>query len=623
MKRISKIVLENYRAYCDRKEIILPNGENLLIYGENGSGKSSLYKGLYGFLKSFVYPTPFVKNKYVDGAGKIEISFKSFEADNVTINNDGEECYGFYDGNDNILVANVAFLKAAAMTKGFMDYKDLLRVYLHEKSKNIFELIVTNVLRNHSIGTTTIGKEWNNINKDFYTDRRNNILHRRAPERLERFKDGLVVIFKRLEPKINSYLSSYFEEFKISISFNLKKLELDDSGKRKNWKINSELFLKVKYRGEDLENYEDYLNEARLSAISLCIFLAALKDNENTYYKFLFLDDVFIGLDAANRIPILKILKDDFSDYQIIISTYDRYWFNLAKHFFNVNMHKRWKSIELYVGEKQLEGHQNSIQYPIIVDSETNMDKAARYLRNEVHPDYPAAANYLRKALEEKLGNFFPMQEFSDVDCQQFENYELTKRMNSAKKFLKNIHSDYDGLATLDSYMHALLHPMSHFNEEDQIYRSELFDIERILISLENDLKKLAQNTRLICDKGTKCQIRFHNIDNTYTCEYILVLKENLYVCKDNDGNLILSECECQSKGAKENDHGLKQSASYNDFYLSLYDARTKICEYLNQKENRAVTIESGFDGIYYKDVNDFLPIVAKVEEVRQHFVDE
>lgn len=623
MKRISKIVLENYRAYCDRKEIILPNGENLLIYGENGSGKSSLYKGLNGFLKSFVYPTTFVKNKYVDGAGRIEISFKSFEADNVTINNDEEECYGFYDGNDNIHVANVAFLKAAAMTKGFMDYKDLLRVYLHEKSKNLFELIVTNVLRNHSIGATTIGDEWNNVKNDFYTVRRNNISHKRAPERLASFKDGLEVIFQRLEPRINSYLSSYFEEFKISISFDLNKLELDDSGNRQNWKINSELFLKVKYRGEELENYEDYLNEARLSAISLCIFLAALKDNESAYYKFLFLDDVFIGLDAANRIPILKILKDDFSDYQIIISTYDRYWFNLAKHYFNVNMHKRWKSIELYVGEKQLDGHPNSILYPIVVDSETNMGKAARYLRNEVHPDYPAAANYLRKALEEKLGSFFPMQEFSDADYQQFENYELTKRMNSAERFLENVHSDYDGLATLDGYMHALLHPMSHFNEDDQIYRSELFDIERILISLDNDLKKLVQSTILICDKGTKCQIRYHNSDNTYTCEYTLVLKENLYVYKDNDGNLVLSESECQSKGAKEDDHGQKKSSSVKGLYSSLYDARTKICEYLNQKENRSVTIESGFDGIYYKDVNDFLPIADKVEEVRQQFVEE
>lgn len=46
MRRITKISIDNYRAYIEPLDLELPAGENLLVYGENGSGKSSLFKAL-------------------------------------------------------------------------------------------------------------------------------------------------------------------------------------------------------------------------------------------------------------------------------------------------------------------------------------------------------------------------------------------------------------------------------------------------------------------------------------------------------------------------------------------------------------------------------------------------
>lgn len=493
MKKISKIVIDNYRAYWDRKTIELPNGENLLIYGENGSGKSSLYRGLDGFLNSFVKQVPFEKNKFNPGVGKIELTFGDFTPETQTFVEDTNVAYSFQDGQDNTNVENVAFLKAAAMTKGFMDYKDLLRVYLHEGTKNLFNLIVENVLRNHRMRNTTIGNEWKRINVDFYdAERSTKLSHRRVPARLNDLREQLNSIFHRIEPTINSYLTNYFPEFKISIEFRLENLSCQGDGPKRNWNINSELYLIVRSNGLKIDNYEEFLNEARLSAIALCIYLAALKDNESQFYKILFLDDVFIGLDAANRRPILRILQEHFSDYQIIISTYDRYWFNLAKHFFKIEMPHRWKAILLYVGEKSVNNIETPVFNPIMIESDSNLDKAAKYLHHRTNPDYPAAANYLRKALEEKLAENFPYPEFTeDDDFSQFESYELTKRIKKARKFLNNIHSDYDGLSALDEYMHVLLHPMSHFNEEDQVYRSELFDVERLLKCFDEEFAEI------------------------------------------------------------------------------------------------------------------------------------
>jgi len=47
--KITEIQFTNYKAFYGNGSanmVVIPNGENLLIYGENGSGKSSIYEGL-------------------------------------------------------------------------------------------------------------------------------------------------------------------------------------------------------------------------------------------------------------------------------------------------------------------------------------------------------------------------------------------------------------------------------------------------------------------------------------------------------------------------------------------------------------------------------------------------
>ena len=43
------------------------------------------------------------------------------------------------------------------------------------------------------------------------------------------------------------------------------------------------------------------------------------------------LDDVLIGLDQSNRLPVLQLLDKHFADWQMILLTYDRVWFEMAR----------------------------------------------------------------------------------------------------------------------------------------------------------------------------------------------------------------------------------------------------------------------------------------------------
>ena len=51
MTKISKLIISNFKAFSERIEIPF-DGKNILIFGENGSGKSSIFYALHVLLQS-------------------------------------------------------------------------------------------------------------------------------------------------------------------------------------------------------------------------------------------------------------------------------------------------------------------------------------------------------------------------------------------------------------------------------------------------------------------------------------------------------------------------------------------------------------------------------------------
>ena len=110
--------------------------------------------------------------------------------------------------------------------------------------------------------------------------------------------------------------------------------------------------------------------------------------------KILALDDVLIGLDMSNRLPVLDILNDDFSDYQIFLTTYDKAWYEIAKQRTD---QKDWKYAEFYFGET------DEYEIPIYVEGKAYLEKAREYLDAN---DYKACAIYVRTAFEAAIKRY-------------------------------------------------------------------------------------------------------------------------------------------------------------------------------------------------------------------------
>ncbi len=474
--KINTIELHNYRAFY-RTHTISVQGKSMLIYGENGSGKSSLYKAVEDFFAAANQSKHISANIFDENSPYVKVVMDTDEA--------------FEYQNDSTLPAPTPnFLRDTHCQNPFFTYRRLLRAYLTEneaKRPDIFSILIETILPYHknSESNRTFGEDWADINNALQLNASTNKYKQVINTTLPNFNNGLEEFLQDLADKTNDWLNRYFNHH-VAFAFKKPTLNIQRIGSKKVF-ADKEITLTSTYFGASITSrYDEFLNEARLSSLALCMYLASLKIlPEPQHYKMLFLDDIFIGLDMSNRIPLLRILQDNFSDFQIFLTTYDRHWFEVAKLHLNTN----WQAIEMYVGQK--EGL--DFEFPIIIaPSDDYYAKAEKYFHKKsggdaIKIDYPAAANYLRKEcerlLKEKLFGKYLLKDKGDTG-EIVLRQELGELKDMFIKMMKDFKMDLTPFQDFDIIIKTTLNPFSHDNLEKPIYKTELTDAFRLADSL-------------------------------------------------------------------------------------------------------------------------------------------
>lgn len=498
MKRITKIFIENYKAYLSRHVIELPNGCNLLVYGENGSGKSSFVKAVMHYLSSSVNKDLSYQHNYymLDKPGTIQISFADYDEVSHTIVPETEVLYKSSSDKENS-DNDIDFIKDAAVTTGSLDYLSLLKVFLVGDNKDkFFDFVVVNLLGDFisvfTGATNTFYKRWSQLQDILLvkSKTRNMKIHKKGLADLQIFEADLRSTLNKVFVDVNSMLHTYFPHFGLEVQFELAHMTVTYGKGRANWHINKGFTLKVTKDGTAIDNYKMVLNEARLSAISICLYLASNKLIPKNELKLLLLDDIFIGIDSSNRLPFLRLLSDYFASYQIILLTYDRNWYNLARTYLTGNVSQEWITKEIYNSETVVDGQ--TYFDPLVINGETPYEKARSYLYSRDHPDYPASANYYRKFIEKLYASYIPESYMKDDDAEQIEPYKLTQITHRLFRLLSNmphyivdLYNLLQAVSFIRTMLSPLIHPLSHYSD-NEVYRSELIELDHhvILLSL-------------------------------------------------------------------------------------------------------------------------------------------
>jgi len=154
-------------------------------------------------------------------------------------------------------------------------------------------------------------------------------------------------------------------------------------------------------RGAPLTKPSEFLNEARLTAIGLCLYLAGMsqsippkRTDGSAYPRLLVLDDVLLSLDMVHRLPLLELLRArEFADWQILLLTHHRAWYEIAKQQL-----EDWARQELFVQQV------GDYQQPLLAPDDSHLDRARAFLSPAAAsgqgPDFKAAAVHLRTEFE-------------------------------------------------------------------------------------------------------------------------------------------------------------------------------------------------------------------------------
>ncbi|MBN2890908.1 MAG: hypothetical protein JXL97_03500 [Bacteroidales bacterium] len=566
MNKITEITLNNYRAFYGENNVITVNGKNLLIYGENGSGKTAVFNALKVFFESSANPAS------MDFNGNIFAQEDSLTEPFVKIkfeNDENDNGYVFAFDNANTTTSGNSQIVEAYKKNRFLSYKELLKTHNFDFNKfNLFDLLVENngLISSIQNPVTTIpetkaaiGEVWELLQTDWDTY-------------ISDFESGLTRILENIETDIDSFIKDYFNlDFSVKFSTTVRY-------KKFNISLDISLF------NERIErNHQYFLNEARLTALALSLYFASLLKNPPSDYRFLFLDDVFIGLDIANRKPLLKILKEKFSDYQLFVTTYDKYFFEIAKEYFPSS---DWYSIELYVN--QIEDEQQNVirEEPLIIQPslpvrDNYLEQAELFFKAK---NYPVAGNHLRKATEYFIKKLLPEGYKTAQSHDKIEEIStLDSLFNQLIKYYQDCQFDLpqDIRDSVKMYKRAVLNPLSHDDIESPLYRSEIEEMFKVAKKLR-DLPKLERER--ILKSGT--QLTFEDTSRDY--QATIQLNDNLYKTS-NGTDTNISKCKfsilfwiCESKPF----YNPKNQRIFNDY------------ESLNNliKDNR--TIEEVYEGI-------------------------
>jgi len=435
--KITRISLQNFRAFDEPFELDLEGdsagGKNLLLHGENGAGKSSIYVALKRFFEQRGDDIGRYRNHFAPSTRDSHVRIHLKGKDATGNDHDQDVPWSIADGHPlpvpkDPSTAPVSkevrsLLVDGSNRAGFVDYRMLLRTHLltsplprsnrgpssHDTiygaeavglEAQLFDLVSLAILAGVPVtsaggGQATIGSLMRTVWKSRPENRRKKTLER-ANAAANAFNNAFNAKLPELEAKLAEFLKQ-FENHQLAVKFQPISLVWDKASLTLK---GAELIPEITFRGKVVADHHQFLNEARLSAIATCLFLGGvyLSDNDYAnpaYPRFLVLDDALIGLELQNRIPVLRILKSDaFKHYQIFLLTHDRVWFDLARG--HLSEKDGWLHRELLADEE------TDKLIPRQKSSESDLERARAHLNNG---DLMAAAVYARAAFEWKLRN--------------------------------------------------------------------------------------------------------------------------------------------------------------------------------------------------------------------------
>ena len=508
MSAINKIYITGFKAFPNDFELEL-EGKHLLMYGENGSGKSSIYYALH-----CIFQAPLKSDagkKYFDVTNEQHLkNLNNLNVDSkIRINFDGRHPFIYQldkNGYNTTLIDGTHPLPAS-INGCFINHQFLFHFFNFRNSQNInlFPVFIKDILpfcKDEKSGlhigemydeiTSSIIKKGKKVNPIYISN-------------IEYFNNTV----KEVVENINIYASEiYNRHFRDNEDLELLIRLRYDSNLDKPVGDPNEYWLKydrvIEYTKENgilkehLSSYKKlnepfigleisekqpdgsfrkiskphtYFNEAKLTAIALSVRFALLNLDKPADGRFLALDDMLISLDMSNRAKVVAFLLSISDRYKIYLFTHDKMFFEYFKHKTQSNKEK-WVYKEIYMDDNKSPYLRNSTDY---------LGQAEHFIKQH---EYEIAGNFLRKAAESICKRFLPRKWQMSPD---YTVLDLNGLIQNCRRFASESGVvDLSVFDELDGYRKFILNPSSHDSYDVIKYRYEVENCFQTLRSFES-----------------------------------------------------------------------------------------------------------------------------------------
>ncbi len=519
MHKIKSITLRNFKFFFgteteNEKNKIDLDQKNLLLFGENGSGKSSIYWALYTFLQSCLKTDndkirkyfkedgdQSLKNRYaqrVDESG-ILVEFTSEDA-TVTQKIISNEDINTKGGN---------LVKRTLNASDFLNYKYASKVYDFRNSEpiNLFPFFARDLfmfidfeedftLHNGELSGKTYASDWwefiSQKHKDLPKNKNTISVSSEEYKRykwttIPRFIELLKSYLLKITEAANTYLTEDFGE-QFHISFNIDEINCDFnkniSQRAKDGKLYEPtikltatlLDESIAENKRAVPNPHTFLNEARLTAIALSIRFAMLDERGafTNACSLLVLDDLLLSLDMSNRRTVIDFIFKKYESYQVLFMTHDKSLYHYMQQQIRSRGQKaNWKMIEMYQSITDGKKHPDLFY----IEEKHSLEKAKYHLLKH---DYPACGIYLRRECEAILDNILPDPSRYSIRTSDFSGIvetqavSLNDKLKLLEDFCEKEAIDFEDFKDLIIHKSVVLNTLAHNDITSPLYRTEL-----------------------------------------------------------------------------------------------------------------------------------------------------
>ena len=419
MSAIEKLVIKGFKAFPKEFELTL-EGKHLLLYGENGSGKSSIYYALH-----CLYQSPLK-----DDAGKKYFNRTDEHGNpnnqhliNLNIDDDDSEISLHFeaphpfiykidkDGYNSELLGGI--MPLPGFIEGcFINHKFIFNFFHFHNSEyiNRFPVFEKDILPycniGHKDGNICLGQFYERIIVDI--QKKGNRINKHHYDKIDFFNNSLLKVIGDMNLHISDLYNNYFrydtdKELQITLHYpeipdskalNGYRLKYDylqflafENGtvisKKNTYRSHNKPFIRLDvYEKQDdgtlksIPKPQTYFNEAKLTAIALSIRFALLDLVSIGNGRFLALDDMLISLDMSNRTKVIDFLLSISDKYKIYLFTHDLNFYDLVRK----KIDKELRSKNDWVIGKLFMNDFDDIPFPEFMPEHNKIDKAYKHL---------------------------------------------------------------------------------------------------------------------------------------------------------------------------------------------------------------------------------------------------